>query len=68
MNTMKTKKYRKKSVVTEAYQIGEVLTKHTLERDMLDSKGDYIIIIGADGEQYRCKPDIIEKLYEPVEE
>lgn len=31
MNTIKTKKYRKKPVVTEAYQIGEALTKHTLE-------------------------------------
>lgn len=67
MNTMKTKKYRKKPVVIEAYQTDKVLTIHTLEGDMIDSKGDYIIT-GVDGEQYPCKPDIFEKTYEPVED
>ena len=66
MNTMKTKKYRKKPVVIEAYQTDKVLTIHTLEGDMIASKGDYIIT-GVDGEQYPCKPDIFEKTYEPVE-
>lgn len=60
MNTMKTKKYRKKPVVIEAYQTDKVLTIHTLEGDM--------IITGVDGEQYPCKPDIFEKTYEPVED
>lgn len=60
MNTMKTKKYRKKPVVIEAYQTDKVLTIHTLEGDMIASKGDYIIT-GVDGEQYPCKPDIFEK-------
>lgn len=67
MNTMKTKKYRKKPVVIEAYQTDKVLTIHTLEGDMIASKGDYIIT-GVDGEQYPCKPDIFEKTYEPVED
>lgn len=43
MNTMKIKKYRKKPVVIEAYQTDKVLTIHTLEGDMIASKGDYII-------------------------
>lgn len=67
MNTMKIKKYRKKPVVIEAYQTDKVLTIHTLEGDMIASKGDYIIT-GVDGEQYPCKPDIFEKTYEPVED
>lgn len=67
MNTIKTKKYRKKPVVIEAYQTDKVLTIHTLEGDMIASKGDYIIT-GVDGEQYPCKPDVFEKLYEPVED
>ena len=67
MNTMKTKKYRKKPVIIEAYQTDKVLTIHTLEGDMITSKGDYIIT-GVDGEQYPCKPDIFEKTYEPAED
>lgn len=67
MNTMKTKKYRKKPVVIEAYQTDKALTIHTVEGDMLASKGDYIIT-GVNGEQYPCKPDVFEKLYEPVED
>lgn len=67
MNTMKTKKYRKKPVIIEAYQTDKVLTIHTFEGDMIASKGDYIIT-GVDGEQYPCKPNVFEKLYEPVED
>lgn len=63
---MKTKKYRKKPVVIEAYQTDKALTIHTVEGDMLASKWDYIIT-GVNGEQYPCKPDVFEKLYEPVE-
>lgn len=47
--------------------LNKVLTIHTLEGDMIASKGDYIIT-GVDGEQYPCKPDIFEKTYEPVED
>jgi len=67
MNTMKTKKYRRKPVVIEAYQTDTALTIHTTEGDMLASKGDYIIT-GVNGEWYPCKPDVFEKLYEPVED
>ena len=40
---------------------------HTPEGDMIASKGDYIIT-GVDGEQYPCKPDVFEKLYEPAKD
>lgn len=63
---MKTKKYRRIPIVIEAYQTNRALTIHTAEGDMLASKGDYIIT-GVNGEQYPCKPDVFEKLYEPVE-
>ena len=66
-NSMKTKKYRKKPIVIEAYQTDNALTIHTVEGDMLASKGDYIIT-GVNGEQYPCKPDVFEKLYESVED
>lgn len=67
MKSMKTKKYRKKPVIIEAYQADKVLTIHTLEGDMITSKGDYIIT-EVDGEQYPCKPDVFKKLYEPAED
>lgn len=43
----------------------EELTIHTLEGNMIASKGDYIIK-GVNGEFYPCKPDIFEKTYEEV--
>ena len=58
-------KYRKKTVVIEAYQTKEEKIIHTLEGDMKASVGDYIIT-GVKGEQYPCKPDIFEKTYEEV--
>ena len=39
----------------------------TSVEDMIASKGDYIIT-GVDGEQYPCKPDVFEKLYEPAKD
>ena len=56
---MTTRKYRKKPVVIEAYQTDKEMIIHTLEGDMKASVGDYIII-GVNGEQYPCKPDIFE--------
>lgn len=41
----------------------EKLVIHTLEGDMVASRGDYIIK-GVNGEFYPCKPDIFEKTYE----
>lgn len=61
------KKYRKKPVVVEAYQTDEEMIIHTLEGDMVASKGDYIIT-GVKGEKYPCKPDVFKKTYEPIEE
>ena len=59
------KKYRKKTVVVEAYQTDEVMYIETLEGIHKADPGDYIIT-GIKGEQYPCKPDIFEKTYEPV--
>lgn len=58
-------KYRKKPIVIEAYQTNNEMTIHTLEGDMKAEIGDYIII-GVQGEQYPCKPDIFEQTYESV--
>jgi hypothetical protein len=41
------------------------LVIHTLEGNMIASRGDYIIQ-GVNGEIYPCKPDIFEKTYELV--
>jgi hypothetical protein len=38
----------------------------TLEGTMIVSRGDWIIT-GANGEKYPCKPDLFEKIFEPVE-
>lgn len=64
---MNIKKYRRIPIVIEAYQTDKALTIHTVEGDMLASKGDYIIT-GVNGERYPCKPDVFEKLYEPAED
>lgn len=49
----------------EAYQTDHELIIHTLEGDMIASKGDWIIT-GVNGEHYPCKPDIFERTYEEV--
>ena len=41
------------------------ITIHTLEGNMLEKDGDYIIK-GVNGEFYPCKPDVFEKTYETV--
>ena len=61
---MKTKKYRKKPIVIEAYQTDKVMYIETLEGIHKADIGDYIIA-GVKGEQYPCKPDIFEQTYEP---
>ena len=64
---MKTKKYRKKPVVVEAYRTDKEVVIHTLEGDLTAQPGDYIIT-GVAGEQYPCKAEIFEATYEEVEE
>ena len=66
MNT-EVKKYRKKSVVIEAYQTDIEFDIFTLEGTLHASIGDYIIT-GIQGEIYSCKPDIFEAIYEEVKE
>ncbi|MDO9533782.1 MAG: hypothetical protein Q7J85_00265 [Bacillota bacterium] len=62
----KAKKYRKKPVVIEAYQIETRIEIPTLEGQHIASPKDFIIK-GVDDECYPCKPDVFEKTYEPVE-
>ena len=64
---MKTKKYRKKPVIIEAYRTDKEVVIHTLEGDLTAQPGDYIIT-GVAGEQYPCKAEIFEATYEEVEE
>ena len=45
----------------------ESLTIYTLEGSMKASRNDFIIK-GVNGEFYPCKPDIVKKTYEKVEE
>lgn len=66
-NTIKTKKFKKKPVIVEAYKTKEEVIIRTLEGDMKASLGDWIIT-GVHGEQYPCKPDIFEKTYEPIDD
>lgn len=61
----KMKKYRKKPIVIDAYQTDVTLDIETLEGIMRANVGDYIII-GVNGEQYPCKPDIFKKTYEEI--
>lgn len=64
---MKTKKYRKKPVIIEAYRTDKEVVIHTLEGDLTAQPGDYIIT-GIAGEQYPCRADIFEATYEEVED
>ncbi len=60
-------KFRKKPVVIEAHQASYPMRIKTLEGEMRESPGHWIVT-GVDGEQYPVKPDIFAKTYEPVEE
>nr|DAD82913.1 MAG TPA: PGDYG protein [Siphoviridae sp. ctXZx16]DAO32138.1 MAG TPA: PGDYG protein [Caudoviricetes sp.] len=64
---MEKKKYMKKPVIIEAYKTDKEMIIHTLEGDLKASPGDYIIT-GTRGEQYPCKPDIFEEIYEEIKE
>jgi hypothetical protein len=59
------REFRKKPIIVSAYQAdGELIIK-TLEGPLRAAPGDWIIT-GIKGEQYPCKPDIFEQLYEPI--
>ena len=64
---MEIKKYRKKPVIIEAYQVDKELIITTLEGEMKARVGDYIIT-GVKGEKYPCRKDIFELTYEEVKE
>lgn len=59
-------KFRKESIVVDAFQTPVDLVVHTWEGDMRASAGDWIIT-GVAGEVYPCKPEIFAETYEPVE-
>ena len=65
-NNFKAKKYRKKPLIVEAYQIDREAIIPTLEGNLIASPGVYIIR-GIDGEYYPCKPDIFNETYELLE-
>lgn len=60
------KKFIKKPVVVEAYQVFTVQKINTLEGIMTASPGDWIVK-GIKGELYPVKPDIFEKTYKPID-
>lgn len=62
---MKKKKFKRKSIIVEAYQTDKEIIIQTLEGPLKASAGDWIIT-GIEGEQYPCKPDIFLKIYEEV--
>ncbi len=64
---MRSGRFRKRPIIVTAYQTDRELIVQTLEGPLRAAPGDWIIT-GIRGEQYPCKPDIFEKLYEPVEE
>ncbi len=59
-------KFRKESIVVDAFQTPVDLVIHTWEGDMRANAGDWIIT-GVAGELYPCKPEIFAETYEPVE-
>lgn len=60
------RKFVKKPVVVEAYQVFEEVEIETLEGVMKASPGDWIVK-GINGEKYPVKPDIFEKTYLPLD-
>ena len=60
------KKFIKKPVIVEAYQVFEEVKIETLEGTITASPGDWIVT-GIHGEKYPVKPDIFEKTYQPME-
>ena len=65
-NNNKSRKFIKKPIVVEAYQVSEKIEIETLEGIMIASPGDWIVT-GINGEKYPVKPDIFEKTYKPLD-
>jgi hypothetical protein len=63
---VKSRKFIKKPVVVEAYQVFKEEKIETLEGTMTASPGDWIVK-GVNGEKYPVKPDIFEKTYKPLD-
>ena len=60
---MEIKKIKRKSIILNAYRTDKEMYIDTLEGKMKADIGDWIIT-GVDGEQYPCKPEIFNKIYE----
>lgn len=59
------RKFRKRSVVVEAFQLGAETVIHTLEGNMTGQPGDWLIR-GVAGEYYPCKDEIFRATYEEL--
>lgn len=62
----KPKKFIKKPIVVEAFQVFTEQKIETLEGTMTASPGDWIVK-GVKGEIYPVKPDIFEETYSPLD-
>lgn len=60
------KKFVKKPVIVEAYQVFKEVKINTLEGPLIASPGDWIVK-GVHGEKYPVKPDIFNKTYESLD-
>lgn len=60
-------KFKRKSLVVDAYQTKRAQIIHTLEGDLRAEPGDWVVT-GVNGEQWPVRSDIFNKTYEPVGE
>ena len=60
-------KYRKLPVVVDAVKITRPIKIITKEGVMIGNVGDWLIT-GTSGEQYPCKDEIFQEIYEKVED
>lgn len=58
-------KYQKKPVIIEARKAEKLTEVETLEGLAIANPGDWIIT-GVNGEEYPCRPEIFEQIYEPL--
>lgn len=59
------KKYRKRPLIVEAFQLGVGCRINTLEGEMVGKAGDWLIK-GIAGEYYPCADEVFRATYEEV--
>lgn len=65
-NTEGSKRYVKKPIVIEAFQMKDEFYVDTLEGKMKGNQGDYLLI-GVKGEMYPCNKEIFEETYDQLQ-